>query len=579
MESKRSIKQPKLLYENPVVHQVSKFLEPEEVLNLTETIREVDENVETIPTDMIMFSDCTDLDRLVRLPDLQQLNLEAGDNKESDCKMELLYQLINLRNLWVDYTGIIDLSKFLEMRNLSFIYLRNCTLVGKFLPMQTNFVILENCNLSVQTIDSLANLEMLEELSIINPTINNGNFNTKFLRSLNNLITLDLSGLGRLVSNKFLKDLTKLKTLRLYETTLEDYSPLTNLTELEDLIIKGNGNDSTEWINNMTKLVRLTLENFYVNDAVLDKISEFRNLEELSLAETVITTTRYFPLLPKLKLLSLQYCDEIEEYYYLSECKSLKSLALVGIGFPENVLSHLKDLKFLNSLNLFTDTTQVYDFRPLINNKTLEILALNEAKVDNNVMKIISSISNLRMLKIDNFYIDDDVRYFDDDGLEQLSKLKKIKLLIINGNPYITSTGVLWLDKIPNLLSLDLTRCRLLNYTIFGILSTFPSLKKITIDRFHEEDTLPLREAKPNIIINMVDREQEEVPVDDLEETPPLNGEEPSDQEPLPERNIFPYESSSDELIPFSSYRNGEDLSSESEEEDFTPPKWTFNSK
>ena len=579
MESKRSIKQPKLIYNNPVLLNVTEFLNSAEVVDLTTVIREVDENVETIPTNMIMYSDCTDLERLVRLPDLQQLNLEAGDNKESDCKMGLLYQLINLRNLWVNYTGIIDVSKLFQMRKLSFLYLKNCTLTGRFLPMHINALILENCTLSVQTIDSLANLEMLEELAIINLTINNGIFNTKLLRSFNNLTTLDLSGLGRLVSNKFLKDLTKLKKLKLYETTLEDYSPLTNLTELEDLNIKGNGNDSTEWINNMIKLVRLTLENFYVDDTILDKISEFRNLEELSLAETVITTTRYFPLLPKLKLLSLQYCDEIEEYYYLSECKSLESLALVGIRFPENVLSHLKDLKFLNSLNLFTDTTQVYDFRPLINNKTLEILALNEAKVDNNDMKIISTISNLEGLKIDNFHIDEDVRHFDDDGLEQLSKLKKIKLLIINGNPYITSKGILWLVKISDLITLNLTGCRLINYTIFGVLSTFPSLRRVTVDRFPEEDTSPLREANPNIIINMVDRDQEEVPVDDLEEIPPSNDEEPSDQEPLPERNILPYESSGDELIPFSSYRNGENLPSESEEEDFTPPKWTFNSK
>lgn len=537
MEYKRSIKQPKILYENPVVHQVSKFLESDDIVNLTEIIREVDENVETIPTDMIIFSDCTDLDRLVKLPDLQQLNLEAGDNKESDCKMHLLYQLINLRNLWVNYTGIIDVSKLFQMRKLSFIYLKNCTLVGKFLPMHISTVLLENCTLSVETINSLASLEMLEELSIINQTINNGNFNTKFLKSLNNLTTLDLFGLGRLESNKFLKNLTNLETLRLYETTLEDYSPLSELTRLKDLIIKGNGNDTTEWLYNMTELVRLTLENFYVNDTVLDEISEFQNLEELLLKETAITTTKYFPLLAKLKLLSLEYCDEIEEYDHLSECKSLKSLALVGTSFPENILSYLGDL---NALNLYTDTMCIYDYTPLANNKTIEILGINESKIDNNDMKILSSISNLELLKIDIF--DEDANRFDDDGLEQLSRLKKMKSLIIKGNPHITSAGVSSLNKIPKLVHLNLSECSSLNYTIFGVLSTFPSLRKIEIDRFLEEDTLLLKKAKPNIIIAMVDREEEEHPLSDVEV---------------------------DEI----------DSSSESEEEDFTLPKWTFNSK
>lgn len=561
MASNKRVVQPSLIYNNPTLLKVSEFLEPNELVNLTQVIREVDEKVETIPRNMTMYSDCTDLERLVNIPDLELLHLDASERKDG-CRMDLLYQLTNLVKLFVFYPGGILLDNFVNMRKLRKLDLRDCILDGNFLPMNLRTVTLDGVELEQFSLESLSNLELLETLALDDIKLfdrkEEDPINLSFISRISNLEYLILNNLGKVKSFKFLTHLPDLSQLTITKTTTEDYSPLGKSTNLTNLKIRSSGADRVDWVYNLVNLVSLDLEGFYVSDNSMERISELPKLEFLRLDNAAITTTRYFPLMSNLDILHLIDCNEILEYKYLAECEKLKEIALVVNSFAEDPLVYLAGLKHLIRIDLQTDFTQVYNYSLFKDNKVLGALVLDEAKLDNNDLETISTISNLELLKISNFYHDEDVEHFDDNGVEHLSKLTNLTVLYIQGSPLVTSEGISKLNRIPDLTDLYLSDCSGIDNTIFNILATFPSLEEVELDRFEEKDTLPLRMAKPDIVIKMVDRQPE------------------PEEEPQPQEEQLPYQESEvgsniAEVPPSDGYDHYVS------EEDFNFPRWTFN--
>ena len=572
----RKVNQSKTTAFNILSPEITKFLESNEIVNYREAITsipEVDENVEVVPREKIMYSDCTDLDRLVKIPDLQNLFLDAEDNKE--CKMDLLYQLEGLINLSVVYSGDINLGRLYPMRNLKSLFLRQCDITTRFfLPMNLNTLLLEDVHLDNNTMNSLATLELLEKLKITRAMLKDEIISLKFLHNLHNLIHLELNELGDIKSGSSIATSIQLETLILHNTTFSDYSVLTNLTNLTELFLTAKREVANlDWISNLTKLEVLILDLFHNDNNAVEKISEISSIRELYLTNTLITTTEYFTKLNNLTMLVIRGCINLEDFSYLSECNNLREIVIGSQTLPENILSYLTHLE---SIKLSVEGRGEYDYTPLINNKILTKLNLGIVITDNDDMKIISTISNLEDLAIES----EIEVYFDNEGLSHLSKLTRLVNLNISGNDLITDEGLSHLSKLTRLVNLDISRndsitdeglshlsklekletlnliyCNSFTNDVFTLLSTFPSLKKLSIVTFEEKYVSILRENKPGIIIEMIPSQFEETDQEEPDQEEP-DQEETDQEEPEPDQVVIHPEQPENE-------------------EDYTPPEWT----
>lgn len=529
--------QPKLIYENPVLFEVSKFLDPLSVLNLSDAaIREVDEKTEAIPKDMLMYANCEDLNRLVKIPDLERLFLYTEG--KSDCNMENLYNLRGLTELYIKHTGYVDVSRLVNMRHLRFLDIREGIIISPFKPMNLDTLMIEYTEPDSNIPQSINNLQLLTKLRLARPKSNDNLItNMSFLNGLDNLVHLELENMGDLINTKYIGWLTQLETLNLRGSNLSSHSFVKKLKNLTLLSIDGNIESSIDWLYNMRKITNLSLANFAIDDEALNRIAELPLLERLSLTRASITR---FTEMPNLEFLHLSNCDNLTDYSELLNCNNLVKVVIEGNNIPENILFYLRRLKIIE---LYPNEMSFYDYSPLINNQVVELLHVNGAIITDEDMQIISTISNLEILGI----VTGHGESFGDVEMSHLLRLTKLEILNISYNDLITDEGVEQLSQLPNLKELDISHCDNITAEIFYILATFPKLTKVTLPTFNEEDTQPLRVAKPNIVIIMIDRLREFVPEvqEAMIDAPPevvydYNSDDGEDNTPIPEE-FYPY--------------------------------------
>jgi len=198
-----------------------------------------------------------------------------------------------------------------------------------------------------------------------------------------------------------LKNLKKLKILKLYENEIEDLSPLANLKELVHLDLSANKITDVTHLQGMNKLMALSL---YKNPMIKD-----------------LSVLKNFPLLNDLNI-SLNN----QARFSLSWIKSytnLENLRIQGMVKNNAELKYISGLVNLKQLTMGLNDS-LSDLSPLSNFKKLEYLDIHSNNVKN--LQPLSGLTNLIKLVIYNNSITD---------LTPLRNLNKLQSLFCFNNP------------------------------------------------------------------------------------------------------------------------------------------------
>ena len=241
----------------------------------------------------------------------------------------------------------------------------------------------------------------------------------KGLEAAKNLETLTISGDPEDSSKSFddltpLKDLKKLKLLRLSHNAIKDLTPLKDLTGLEKLYISHNQIEDVSIINNLKDLKSLDISVNKVNN--ISVLKDLTNVENLDIRN-----------------------NEISDISVTKNYKKLNWLMANNNKIKD--ISPLQNNKELNYLNL--ENNQIEDVSPIADLSKLETLNLN----NNKITKIdASKLTNLTKL------------YIAQNGLESIdsiSKLTKLNDVNLSENKL---TSIEALKDLTELVMLDLSK-------------------------------------------------------------------------------------------------------------------------
>ena len=241
----------------------------------------------------------------------------------------------------------------------------------------------------------------------------------KGLEAAKNLETLTISGNPDDSSKSFedltpLKDLKKLKLLRLSHNAIKDLTPLKDLPSLEKLYISHNQIEDVSIINNLKDLKSLDISVNKVNN--ISVLKDLTNVENLDIRN-----------------------NEISDISVTKNYKKLNWLMANNNKIKD--ISPLQNNKELNYLDL--ENNQIEDVSSITNLSKLETLNLN----NNKITKIdASKLTNLTKL------------YIAQNGLESIdsiSKLTKLNDVNLSGNKL---TSVEALKDLTGLGMLDLSK-------------------------------------------------------------------------------------------------------------------------
>ena len=155
---------------------------------------------------------------------------------------------------------------------------------------------------------------------------------------------------------------------------IEDLSPISNLTQLDQLFLKGDGIDDISDLKNLTNLTSLWLNENQIQD--IAAVQGMKKLSQLSLCGNRLTDVQAAMDLPKLRSLDLSRND-------------IETL-------PED----MSGLKNLISLDL-SDNPDITDVSSVASVKTLQRLSL----VGDNAIKDIHPLANLTSLDEEQTYL------------------------------------------------------------------------------------------------------------------------------------------------------------------------------
>lgn len=241
----------------------------------------------------------------------------------------------------------------------------------------------------------------------------------KGLEAAKNLETLTISGNPDDSSKSFddltpLKDLKKLKLLRLSHNAIKDLTPLKDLTGLEKLYISHNQIEDVSILNNLKNLKSLDISVNKVNN--ISVLKDLTNVESLDIRN-----------------------NEISDISVTKNYKKLNWLMANNNKIKD--ISSLQNNKELNYLDL--ENNQIEDVSSITDLSKLETLNLN----NNKITKIdASKLTNLTKL------------YIAQNGLESIdsiSKLTKLNDVNLSGNKLISVEA---LKDLTELGMLDLSK-------------------------------------------------------------------------------------------------------------------------
>ena len=290
------------------------------------------------------------------------------------------------------------------------------------------------------TIQGVQYSTLLTELELRNMGLTNEDIIS--LRYMKNLVSLNLSNfpddenrneIGDLTP---LSNLTNLEELWLINNQVSDVSFLSNLTNLEVLRLDINQISDVNPLSNLTKLRSLSLSRNQVDD--VSSLSDLTNLEFLLLDGNQISDVS--PLLNLINLTSLNLSDNNLSDNNVSLLSSLTSLTDLMLRNSQiSDLNFLLNLTNLTRLDLRDNQLSNIDVSPLSSLTSLTDLTLSENRISD--LSFLSNLSNLRWLYLGGNQISDTsplsnlsnltVLHLDNNQISDISPLSSLSNLII----------------------------------------------------------------------------------------------------------------------------------------------------
>ncbi len=239
----------------------------------------------------------------------------------------------------------------------------------------------------------------------------------------------------------------KLKNFSAIDARVKDYSPLSFLTNIEEIYIQGSG-----------ALKDKDLEN------LINSIKSFKKLIKLSL-----------------------YATNLEDISLLDELKNIDSLKNLNLGV--NKIKNLEPLKNLTNLKyLDLRNNLIFDISPLKSLTKLETLYL----MNNDIIDITPLASNKNLVYLNlknNPKIDGDRNNYDEQGIKDLDEIGKI--LDRNGTIYLDSEQ---LDLFHNYRNINLSNENLSTLDILDGMTQIENLNlggnKLTLEDEKSQEIL-----------------------------------------------------------------------------------------
>jgi hypothetical protein len=332
----------------------------------------------------------------------------------------------------------------------------------------------------------------------------------KFITRLARLKSLHMGGCSR-VSLDEVSKIKNLTTLSAPCCKLITNTSLRLLAPLKLTILRLSGNSITrcKYIGKIVTLIELSLdycsiEDEFINDVEIAKLSTLINLKTLSLSNSGITSTglKHIQKLPSLESLDISSCDIIEDYTPLLEFSKLQTLQLPRHFFPEDLycLGNMTNLTHLYLSRLIDDThmelmpnkstlvslgqnynissdnleefvnlrllnlSQCYDFtalEKLIALTNLEVLDLHGMNFDSKGMRAVYSLTKLTQLDLSGPVHDEDESIYNDKDktLLGISKLSNLTYLNLSEQIKVTTEVMIEIGKMSKLHNLSLNEC------------------------------------------------------------------------------------------------------------------------
>lgn len=213
----------------------------------------------------------------------------------------------------------------------------------------------------------------------------NGSITNKDLQAL---ITLSMNSNG-IESLEGLQYAINLKELNVSYNPISDVTPISGLTELTKLYL-GNNYYLRDFrpLNSLTKLQTLTLDSTNIND--LASIGKLTKLETLDLSNTLLTSLNGLQGLNSLTTLNASN----NELYDLSPLKNLKKVK--NLYLQENFISDIRPIGYMSSLvDIDLSQNDISDLTPFKQNTNLKYVNLEA-----NNIKDISALTSLNLIRI-----------------------------------------------------------------------------------------------------------------------------------------------------------------------------------
>lgn len=408
------------------------------------------------------------LDPSVRYSKLREVYL--GNNRLTDVSQ--LARAPFLDKLGLSNNGLTneDLEQLTEFKYLTYLSLADNDISSiRALEPMTSLVDLRLQNNHISDITPLANMTNLAILTLSNNAIAYGDSssldttNLRLLMNLGGLQVLYLDG-NTIGSIDFASALRKLVVLNVSNNTLTTLEPIKNITTLVEVYAENNRIGSFRFARDLVKLSRLMLANNSNRDTESDQVAYLSNhpdMVTLTLSGQKLYSLEFLNGMTKLERLDLQDCS-LPAYYIRSgevrtESSSGEAVYLVS-DYVSNVayLSGLGDtLKVLNiSGNSFA--YEFDDMQTYLGAAAPAVTSYRFAAGEPRRISSLSYLTNLEVLYADN------VRGLTDAGAITLGMTELKYLSMENAG----ITGASWLSHFANLVYVDLAGNRISDFSM-----------------------------------------------------------------------------------------------------------------
>ncbi|KJZ10516.1 hypothetical protein TW85_19910 [Marinomonas sp. S3726] len=283
----------------------------------------------------------------------------------------------------------------------------------------------------------LSQLPSLEFLGIRDREVNNLALVSNFDSPFSALKTLDLINTS-LSDLKWVTLYPNLEAIMLDGNMITDFSPLTSLTNLEEVWLGGHSrNDQLDFagydvLESLKHLTKLTL--YYTKNTDIQRISRLENITDLALNGTDVTDISSLANLNNLESLQLYYVDSNFSSQELKSLNTVTKLELYGSDIP------LSDISKMSLETLFLDTMKLDNIDDLKG-----MAGLKNLKISTNNLKDISALESLVGLTKLN------LKYNQIEDISSLAKLSDLEELDLSDNEVEDISPLYSLQKLKTL--------------------------------------------------------------------------------------------------------------------------------